>query len=92
MASKKFTRNIDSIESDAYYTAAEVLLIGLTHIKEHEMSYPITMTAKQWADTVNELIWLMGFMIGDDTPDAKTVKRYKKAKKLLGKHFDDIWC
>lgn len=93
---KEIRRKIESIESGAYYTAAEVLLIGLNHIKTHRMSHPIGLTEEQWFDEiVPELIWYLGFANEDNRTHQQHLddkERTEKAKALLGEHFYDIWC
>jgi len=88
-----FTR--EEVESGAYYAAASVLLIGLRHMKEHDIAHPIGVTAEEWRGIVEELIWMMEFILHDtpehtDTPAVR--ERYSAASSLLGRYFADIWC
>lgn len=90
---KQFRRNIADIEAGAYRTAAEVLLIGLRHIKSHEMSHPITLTWEEWDKIVDELIWLCEFIVEDKwVENIEDHDRYQTAQKLLGEYFSQIWC
>lgn len=91
---KEFRRKIEFIESGAYHAAAEVLLIGLKHIKEHEMSYPMGMAPEEWfEEIVPELIWFCEAVVEDDIKaNIENGQRMKAASRLLGEHFKDIWC
>lgn len=90
----QFRRKIEDIEAGAYYTAAEVLLIGLKHIRKHRMGHPIGLTPEQWFDEiVPELIWLCEAITGDEwSTGPEFHDRYHKAEQLLGAHFSSIWC
>lgn len=87
-----FRRKISDIEAGAYYTAAEVLLIGLRHIKEHDMSHPINTSTEEWHDIIDELIWFLDSTMNKMTIQDQEKERYKKASVLLGQYFADIWC
>jgi hypothetical protein len=94
---KQFMVSIVDIESGAYYTAAEVLLIGLRHIKEHQMSHPVGLSPEEWNEIVDKLIWLMEFLTEKDQRDGilgseEDQKQYQEASELLGKYFSHIWC
>lgn len=89
-----FIREIKDVEAGAYRVAADALLIGLHHIREHQMSAPMDLTWEEWVDVTDELIWYLEFLTGDkmtlDTNEEKA--RYRKASELLGRYFADIWC
>ena len=89
---KYFRKKMSDVEAGAYYTAAEALLIGLKHIKEHNMSYPIDMTPDEWQKTVDELIWFLHKCTDDKFLEEDEIERFKKGSELLGKHFVNIWC
>ena len=90
---KQFRRKMGDIEAGAYHVAAEVLLIGLNHIKEHRASYPIGMTHERWYEIVDELIWFCQCIVDDDYRyNAENQERFEAAHRLLGEHFTNIWC
>lgn len=87
----KFNRK--DVEAGAAHSAAELLRIGIAHIKSHDFSYPIGFeSSEEWHKVLDEIDW---FLDGENTFVLATEadrKRFARGQKLLGKYFWDIWC
>ena len=78
---------------------ARYALPRVRHLRDHNTGFPADMTAEEWQEALEAIVWSLERYVGDAFGGAEDVltleeeadARYRRGLKLFGEHWLSLW-